>query len=308
MSTIQVDATFNILRVVFGCAFLLYASYTDIKERRVRDIVWLVMGVTGGLFLLLQMILEGMSWEYFLIFVPVTILFASMFFEFKPVFDREKKSLNVKIMLLFIAGLAAFIYQFNALAGATYFYRLLSIPLLILVFYVFYQVNILHGGADAKALMTLAIFVPFYPKFLDFPLIQIGSERVSDAVELMFPFAFLVLMNGVLFVIWIFLAFFLYNALKGDVRIPEMLLGYKMDIGVAERKFVWPMVKVVDGKKVRVLFPRNVEEDTLQKLKEHGAKRIWVTPKMPFIVALTGGFLISVFFGNVFWGVMGLFG
>jgi len=302
-----VATAFNVLRVVFGCAFLLYASYTDVKERRVRDFVWLVMGFTGGVFLLLQMFLEKRTWEYFLIFIPIAILFGSMFFEFKPLYDKKKKSLNLKIILIFIIGIAVIIYQLNVLSGDTYFYRLLVIPVLILVFYVFYQANILHGGADAKALMTLAIFVPFYPKFLDFPLIRIGPERVSDAVELMFPFAFLVLMNGVIFVIWIFFAFLIFNAIKKDIKMPEMLLGYKMDIKQAEKTFVWPMEKVVDGKRVRVLFPKNVEEDTLEKLKKHGAKRIWVTPKVPFIVALTGGFIVSVFFGNVFWGIMGLF-
>lgn len=308
MSNVEVETAFNILRVVFGCVFLLYASYTDVKERRVRDIVWLVMGFTGGVFLLLQMFLEKRAWEYFLIFIPVTLLFASMFFEFKPLYDKKNKAFNGKIILLFIIGFATLFYQFNALSDDTYFYRLLTIPVLILVFFVFYQVNIIHGGADAKALMTLAIFVPFYPKFLDFPLIQIGPERVSDAVELMFPFAFLVLMNGVIFVIWIFLAFFIFNATRKDVKMPEMLLGYRMDIAQAEKTFVWPMEKVVDGKRVRVLFPKNVEEDTLEILKKYGAKRIWVTPKIPFIVALTGGFIVSVFFGNVFWGIMGLFG
>ncbi len=307
MSTIEVATAFHVLRVVFGCAFLFYASYTDLKERRVRDIVWLVMGFTGGVFLVLQMLLEKRAWEYYLIFIPITILFASMFFEFKPLYDRKKKAINTKIIILFIIGITALIYQFNALSEEGYFYRLLTIPILILVFYVFYQVSILHGGADAKALMTLAIFVPFYPKFLDFPIIQIGPERVSDTVELMFPFAFLVLMNGVIFVIWIFLAFFIFNTTRKDVKMPEMLLGYKMDIAQAEKTFVWPMEKVEDGKRVRVLFPRNVEKDTLIKLKEHGARRIWVTPKVPFIVALTGGFIISVFFGNIFWGLMALF-
>lgn len=307
MSTIDVATTFNVLRVVFGCAFLFYASFTDVKERRVKDIVWLIMGITGGIFLLLQMFLEKRAWEYYLIFFPVTILFGAMFFEFKPLFDREKKAFNMKVIMLFIIGILAIIYQFHTLSGESYFYQLLTIPILILVFYIFYQANILHGGADAKALMTLAIFTPFYPRFLDFPLINIGPERVSDAVELMFPFAFLVLMNGVIFVIWIFLAFLIFNASKRDIRMPEMLLGYRMDVDEAEKTFVWPMEKVVDGKRVRVLFPKNIDEGTLVKLREHGAKRIWVTPKVPFIVALTGGFIISVFFGNVFWGITGLF-
>ena len=43
-------------------------------------------------------------------------------------------------------------------------------------------------------------------------------------------------------------------------------------------------------------------------LKELGVKRIWVTPKIPFIVALTAGFVLSVFIGNIFGAIFGLLG
>ena len=81
----------DVLRVIFGMAFLCYASYTDIKVRRVKNEVWLVMAATGGVFLLLQLLYDNKSWEYYLIFVPVTILFGSMFFEHQPLYDPEYK-------------------------------------------------------------------------------------------------------------------------------------------------------------------------------------------------------------------------
>ena len=81
---------------------------------------------------------------------------------------------------------------------------------------------------------------------------------------------------------------------------PEMLLGYRMDVKEAEKTFVWPMEKVVDGKRVRVLFPKNIEDDTLAKLREHGAKRIWVTPKIPFIIPIFVGTLVAALVGTVF--------
>ena len=186
------------------------------------------------------------------------------------------------------------------------FHQLLTIPVLIILFYVFYQFNILHGGADAKALMTLAIFVPFYPTFFGFPLIDLGQERVTTAMELFFPFAFLVLMNAVIVVVWILLAFIAYNAVKGDIRMPEMLLGYTMDVDAVEKKFVWPMERVVDGRRVRTLFPKGGRESRLDDFRDLGIERIWVTPKIPFIVALTGGFLLSIFIGNIFMSVMGM--
>jgi preflagellin peptidase FlaK len=297
----------DIMRVVFGIAFLCFASYTDLKTRRVKNEIWMLMGFTGGVFLLLQLFLDKKTWEYFLILVPVGILFASMFIEHEPLFDGEKRTFNFKFFGLYSVGIAVVIYQIYALSGETYFYHLLAIPILIVFFFVLYQLRILHGGADAKAMMAIAIFVPFYPYFFDFPLLQISPERVASAMELFFPFAFLVLMNSVIFVIWVFLAFLVYNSAKRDFGLPEMLLGYRIDIDKVEEKFVWPMERIVKGERVMVLFPKRNNEESLDKLRELGVKRIWITPKIPFIVFLTAGFVISVFIGNLFAGIIGLF-
>lgn len=298
----------DIMRVVFGLAFMCYASYTDLKVRKVRNEVWMMMGFTGGIFLFLQLFLDKKSWEHYLIFLPIGILFASMFVEHEPLFDKEKKIFNYKLFILYTIGIVAVIYQFHAISGETYFYQLLIIPILIVFFYMLYQTRVLHGGADAKAMMAIAILAPFYPYFFGFPILEFASERVASAMELFFPFAFLVLMNSVLFVVWVFLAFLVYNVTKRDFTFPEMLLGYKMDIDDVEKKFVWPMERIVEGERVRVLFPRSDGDESLDKLKEMGVKRVWVTPKTPFIVFLTAGFAISAFIGNLFAAMFGLFG
>ncbi len=302
----RMSTAIDISRIVFGMAFLLYASYTDIKTRKVKNEVWIIMGVTGCILLSLQLFLEKRAWEYFLILFPVGVLFGSMLIDHKPVYDAEKKKINFKILIVYLIGLIALIYQMYALSNETYFYQLLTIPVLIVFFYVLYQFGVLHGGADAKAMMAIAIFMPFYPHFWEFPLIDYASENVASAMELMFPFAFLVLMNSVLFVIWVFLALLIFNAARGDLAFPEMLLGYKMDINDVEKKFVWPMERIVDEERVRVLFPKKTDFESLKKLKEMGVKKIWVTPKIPFIMFITGGFVISVFVGNIFVAFFGM--
>jgi preflagellin peptidase FlaK len=68
------------------------------------------------------------------------------------------------------------------------------------------------------------------------------------------------------------------------------------------------MERVVDGERVLVLFPKKIEKDNLKKLKDMDIKRIWVTPKIPFILFITAGFLISAIVGNVFAALFGLVG
>ena len=177
------------------------------------------MGFCGGVFLAIQLLIENRSWEYFLIFLPIGILFASMFYDFGSNSEDEKKKINFIPIILYIIALIALIYQFNALSGERLFYQLLTIPLLIVLFFVFYQLRLLHGGADAKAMMAIALLVPFYPHFYEFPLLQFSSDRVAQTMEVFFPFAFLVLMNSVLFVVWAFLGFFWFCL--GDVCLPS---------------------------------------------------------------------------------------
>ena len=87
-----------------------------------------------------------------------------------------------------------------------------------------------------------------------------------------------------------------------------MLLGYKMDIDEVEKKYVWPMERIKDGERVMILFPKSTDLQSLKELKKIDVKRIWVTPKIPFIAVLTAGFVISVFIGNIFGAIFGLLG
>ncbi len=286
------------LRCGIGMALLAYASYNDLKSRTVKNTVWVVMGGMGALLLLLQLILDGKPSEYYLIFIPIGVFFGAALIEHDPLVDFEKHSLNMKVLLLYALAFIVMFYQIYSYRGDLYLLRLLGIPALLIFFHLLYQSYVIQGGADAKALMAIAILTPAYPKVYNLPLIEIGSEKMMEVLEASFPFALLVLMNSVLFIVWIFLAFFIYNCLKGDSKFPEALLGYRMNIDDVASKNVWPMEKVLDGKRVLVLFPKRSSKEDLEALKRIGAKKVWVTPKIPFMMPLTIGFAISIIFGN----------
>ena len=109
----------NIFRVIIGSVILLYASYTDIKTRKADNKLWLIMGASGGILLILQWIFAGFENIYYLIFVPLMIGFI----------------------------------------------------------YLLFQIRLIYGGADAKALMALSILAPVFPNLINFPIL--GDQVMS---------------------------------------------------------------------------------------------------------------------------------
>jgi len=91
-----------------------------------------------------------------------------------------------------------------------------------------------------------------------------------------------------------------YNVSRGDLGFPEMFFGYRMDIGDVQRKHVWPMEKVVNMQRVLVLFPsRSTAGRNLRSLKDAGVERVWVAPKVPFMVPLLMGFVTAFTIGDL---------
>jgi preflagellin peptidase FlaK len=133
---------------------------------------------------------------------------------------------------------------------------------------------------------------------LDFPLIQIPSELV----QYFFPFVILVLFNAALFLMVFPISFAFYNAIKGDSKFPLMFFGYKMNVDDARSKFVWTMERVEEGERKTSLFPKGdyKHDEILDELEAVGADKIWVTPKIPFLIPLTISLIFSAFVGNIF--------
>ncbi|HDH81994.1 MAG TPA: A24 family peptidase [Thermoplasmatales archaeon] len=149
------------------------------------------------------------------------------------------------------------------------------------------------GGADAKALLSISILVPLFPHIGNFPLWVAPVE---------FPFPLIVFINSLLIFLVIPFALFVYNVKNGAAEFPFCLLGYKMRAGEVEKKFVWPMEKIENGKRKKTMLPqKNVDT------KIFGDEIIWVTPKIPFLIPLTVGYFISFVLGDILYKVISLF-
>ena len=171
---------------------------------------------------------------------------------------------------------------------------LIFIPIIIGIVYVFFQLRLIFGGADAKAIMAIAILVPFQPFFHGFPLFFSPM-----------PFSWVIFSNSIVIFLFVPLSLFVYNLVKRDIRFPHCFLGYRMSLKKAEENFVWPLERIVDGHKKFSYVPHSFEsDDVYQGFKDAGFKHIWVTPKIPFMIPLLVGFICSFILGDILFLIM----
>ncbi|NPA75408.1 MAG: peptidase A24 [Euryarchaeota archaeon] len=271
--------TLDLLRFVVALPFFIYASYSDLKERLISTWVWFILGIFAVAFLVIQFpTLHGI-----IAIIPLVIIFYEWFFEWEHRWVP---------------------YVFYGIAGAIFLYSLtfvhevypLSIAFLMLLFVkLMHHLKIIRGRADARALMTVAILQPLYPSFLSFPIF---TPQYVEIVEITFPFMFLVLLYAAITSLFYLLGILFRNLSRGDTGFPEMFIGYRIPIDEVDKKHVWLMERVVDGEHVLYVHPREHKKEDLEALKKIGRDRVWVQPKIPFIVFITAGLIMAYLIGN----------
>ncbi|KAA0002781.1 MAG: hypothetical protein FE044_02480 [Thermoplasmata archaeon] len=179
---------------------------------------------------------------------------------------------------IFIGVAGAFFLFFNK----NYFLEAISIAISIPIAFLLYIFGM--GGADAKAIMAIALLNPLPP-----------SITIFHSPQFVFPLT--VLINSLLLILPMPIIFLIYNAIRRDIEMPYAFFGYRMEASVAKNKFVWPMEK--DGRKT--IFPvKNADFDSYKG-------RIWVTPKLPFLLFILIGYVISCLFGDILFAFVSFF-
>ena len=99
----------------------------------------------------------------------------------------------------------------------------------------------------------------------------------------------------------------IFNLFKLHLEFPHCFLGYRISVEKAKKKFVWPLEKIVNGKRKFTYMPKNfnVEKD-FEIFEKIGIKEIWVTPKIPFMIPLFFGFLCSFIIGDIIINIINL--
>lgn len=222
----------------------------------------------------------------------VTTLFYASYTDIKT-----RKASNVLWILMALIGLILLTIQYFTI-GFQNLYYLLFIPIMIGLFYGLYQLRLIFGGADAKALMAIAILVPIEPVINQLPIWKGG----------IMPFSWSIFSNSLVIFLVIPISIFLFNITKKDVKFPHAFLGYKMSIKKARERFIWPMEKIVDGKRKFFYMPKDFDvTKELNEFEKNNITDIWVTPKIPFMVPLLIGFIFAFIFGDILFYLISLF-
>ena len=294
---------FAAARLAVGAGLLSVAAIADVRTRRVADPLWIVLGTVGLMLLVVQLLTSSAPVEAFGLVAAAAILFYAIFYG-RPLFDTD--GFHPRPWRIGMFGLAGLLLTWSASSalvrdlGMPSYPQFLSMPIMVLVYQGFYQMRLLHGGADAKALIALTLLLPTYPDGSPFPLVT-ADPRIGPAMQLLFPFSLVILVDTALLYLAVPLVILSFNVSRGDRQLPEALVGYRVDLDRLPRN-VWLMERIDDrGAHVLVLLPSRGRDQTreAERLQGAGVKRVWVQPKIPFMVPLLGGFLMAFFVGNL---------
>lgn len=215
----------------------------------------------------------------------MSILLYAAFTDFKYRIARDE--------LWIIAGVAGLLllpFSAHPLSNMVFY---LALSVLVMLPFSFLVMILRMGGADAKALLAIAVLTPIFPRMGCLPL-------WVPVVEL--PFAMTVFINSLLIYLAIPLVLLLWNLKNGVTEFPFCLLGYKMKASEIGKKFVWPMENIEDGERKKKIMPQQDVDVSV-----FGDDVIWVTPKVPFLIPLAAGYFISFVLGDILYGIISLF-
>jgi len=177
------------------------------------------------------------------------------------------------------------------------------------------------GGADSKALMCIALSLPFAPQLFS-PLLG-----VSPTSQIIFPIT--IFGNAVLFAavsgVYMILRNVFWHKKRGDKMFPGnlasesigkklivLITGYKMNISNVKAKWhIFPMEDVDDRqvnlKRTLVIVPREEGREKIVERLSNAVNNgkincyVWATPGLPMLIFITLGLITALFFGDVVW-------
>jgi hypothetical protein len=286
-----------------GAALLLVglaiAAVFDARTREVPDRLWQVLGVLGAIGGAVVVAPGGL--------LPVLVWFLVIGLALEHMFpwDRDGRGWIGKwadpIELVAYVGVTVFVaLAFDRSGIGPEGVPISAVALLatVIVARLLFEVGVLYGGADAKALIIAGVLVPL------FPVPWVGVPANSLLITSFVPYAVNLLMDAAVLSVVVPIGVAIRNVRRGEFSVRTGFTTYTIPVDELPQKWVW----VRDP--ARPTTPEEEEaiatsdEDrawrtrVAQELKSRGIQRVRVGPQLPFIVLMAGGALGALLLGN----------
>jgi preflagellin peptidase FlaK len=253
----------------------------------------------------------------------IRVILCFSFFAYASWSDLKTREVSDKVWIV-MAPLAIILTLFQFLSfnpEAIPFYAISFVSTAALSIAFFYVGA--FGGADAKALICLALALPIYPNTL-----------FESEVRILSPiFPLTVFSNAVLLAVFsvayaISRNFFwrlrtgrrLFEGFENESiwrKILVFLTGYKVEIAELEKGYKYALEGIQTKEKGEIekkllVLPKDEERELIieeimnSKREGEQANEVWVTLGLPLLVFITIGFIISLIFGDLIWILLNL--
>ena len=299
-----------------------WAAWMDHKERRVSNSHWMIWVKPAIFIWCLELLAREADWTIFLT-ASAVVAYASIAVIGRPTIKDVLSGNRLDIIvsmwyLVSIIGVVVGMTKYgdvdllDILLGeesgmAALYWTTLSGLIVIFVIDFGWRLRLIHGGADAKALMWVAILVPNWstmPVVLDY----------SSEVTLRLPPAISLLMWGGISFLLIPIFLIIKNIINGNVKsISDLRMFWHstvMPIDKVQDSHVWlltSMIEMPNGElktyhKTRA--PRRTPSDEqlalqIEELKSNNVEQVWVSYKLPLLVFLFPVILPMAIFGDI---------
>ncbi|MAR93571.1 MAG: hypothetical protein CMA45_00625 [Euryarchaeota archaeon] len=308
-----------------------WAAWMDHKDRRVGNEHWMVW-VKPAIFLwALDLIAQEADWTIFLT-ASAVVAYASTSIIGRPtlsdVFSGNKMDLIVSSWyVLSLAGIIGGSLKYgdvspldvlvgNETGSAALWWGTLSGLLTILIIDLAWRFRLIHGGADAKALMLVAILIPSWDTM---PLI---SDKTSESLVALPPSLALLMWGGLTFILIPFILL-IKNIINSNISsFTDLKLSWhasKMKLSKVRDSHVWLLTSIIqlpDGSsKVyhKSRAPRRTPSDeeldnSIKELENFDVEEVWISYKLPLLVFLFPAIIPLALVGDPISYIMPLIG
>jgi preflagellin peptidase FlaK len=180
------------------------------------------------------------------------------------------------------------------------------------------------GGADSKALMCIALALPFSTETLFMPIFPSG---VSPLSQNLFPLT--IFANGVLLAaasgLYLLLRNLILRAASGKKlfegtlrteslgkKILVIITGYKISVtNLKEKWHIYPMEDLEESeatfKRKLLVVPKDEGRNEIVERLSNAVKNgkiddsVWATPGLPMLIFITIGLILALLFGDIVW-------